>query len=80
MLFSLFIYKFYKKLNFIIANLYTRYALLNKFIIIYIIIIVLYIIFMQNLYKMFYNKKKSIIFTLNKIFNFLINYNMIFDY
>ena len=43
-LFSSFTYKFYKKLYFIIVNLYMRYALLNKLIITHIIII-LFIIF-----------------------------------
>ena len=73
---SLFIYKFYKKLYFIIANFYMRYALLSKFQVynkIIYIINVLFIIFMQNFYKKIYNKKKLIIFTLNKIFNFSIN-------
>ena len=32
----------------------------------------LFIIFMQNFYEKFYNKKKSIIFILNKIINFSI--------
>ena len=44
MLSLLFIYKFYKKLYFIIADLYMRYILLSKFIIIRIMI-VLFIIF-----------------------------------
>ena len=45
-----------------------RYALLNKLsLIITRIVIILFIIFMQNLYEKFYNKKKLIIF-INKFF------------
>ena len=71
----LFIYKFYKKSYFTIANLYIRYALLSKFqrIIIIYIINILFIIFIQNLYKRF-NKKKLIIFILSKINDFSFNY------
>ena len=32
----------------------------------------LFVIFMQNFYKKFYNKKKRVIFTLSKIFDFSI--------
>ena len=71
---SSFIYKLYKRLYFIIVNLYMRYALLNKFLFNKItrIIIMFFVIFMQNLYEKFYNKKKRIIFTLNKTLNFSI--------
>ena len=63
-----FIYKSYKKLYFTIVDLYMRYALLNKFLFtITRIMIVLFIIFMQNLYEKFYNKKKLTIF-INKPF------------
>ena len=48
-----FIYKFYKKLYFTIANLYIRYILLNKFIITRIII-VLFIIFIKINIKLYY--------------------------
>ena len=63
-----FIYKPYKKSYLTIADLYMRYVSLSKpsFIIIRIIIM-LSIMFMQNLYKKFYNKKKLVIFT-NKSF------------
>ena len=70
-LFLSFIYMLYKKLYFTIVNLYIRYALLSKFIVIRIIIM-LFIIFIQNLYKKFYNKKKRVIFISNKIFDFSI--------
>ena len=63
-----FIYKSYKKPYLTIANLYIRYALLNKppFTSTHIITI-FSIIFMQNLYEKFYDKKKRIIS--NKILN-----------
>ena len=44
------------------------------------IMIILFIIFMQNLYKKFHDKKKSIILTSNRILNSLINQNIEFDY
>ena len=51
-----------------------RYTLLNKIrFIITRFTIILFIIFMQNLYEKFYNKKKLINFLLNKIFDFSIN-------
>ena len=55
-----FIYKFYKKLYFTIVDLYMRYVSLSKssFNKITRIIIMLFVIFMQNLYEKFYNKKK----------------------
>ena len=62
-----FIYELYKKSYFTVADLYIRYALLSKFQVrskITRIIIMLFIIFMQNLYKKkFHNKEKSVIFT-----------------
>ena len=65
---SFFIYKPYKKSYFTVANLYMRYALLSKpSFTITRIIIMLSIIFIQNLYKKFHNKKKLIIF-INKPF------------
>ena len=63
------IYESYKKSYFTIADLYMLYALLNKPRVrnkIIRIIIVLFIIFMQNLYKKFYDNEKLIIFTSNK--------------
>ena len=54
-----FAYKLYKKLYLIIADLYMRYTLLNKlrYITIIRIINVLFIMFIQNLYKRFDKKK-----------------------
>ena len=52
-----------------------RYISLNKS---RLIIKMLFIIFIQNLYKRF--NKKKIIFISNKIFDFSINQNIIFDY
>ena len=71
-----------------IADLYMRYALLSKFLFIITrislsrskitrIIIMLFIIFMQNLYEKFYNKKKRVIFILNKILDFSIKQHTI---
>ena len=73
-LFSSFTYQLYKKLYFTIVDLYMRYTSLNKplFNKITRIIIVFFIIFMQNLYEKFHNKKKRIIFIINKILNFSI--------
>ena len=68
-LFSSLIYKFYKKLYFIIVNLYMRYISLSKFRYIINLIIILFIFIIQNLYEKFHNKKKRIIFILNKILN-----------
>ena len=39
--------------------------------------IMLFIIFMQNLYEKFYDKKKRVIFTLSKILNFSIKQHAI---
>ena len=67
-----FIYELYKKLYFTIVNLYMRYVSLSIFQAhnkITHIIIILFIIFMQDLYEKFHNKKKSIIFTSNKTFD-----------
>ena len=62
------IYELYKKSYFMIVDLYMRYASLSKpSFIITRIIIVLSIMFIQNLYEKFYDKKKLIIFT-NKPF------------
>ena len=61
------------KVYFIIADLYIRYALLNKSRYNANFKIVLFILTIQDLYEKFYNKKKLIIFILNKIFNFSIN-------
>ena len=49
-----------------------------KFTIIYIINM-LFIIFIQDLYKRF-NKKKRVIFILNKVYNFLTNQNAAFNF
>ena len=35
---------------------------------------------MRNLYEKFYNKKKRVILTLIKTFNFLVNQNATFNY
>ena len=63
-----FIYESYKKSYLMVADLYIRYALLSKpsFNKITRIIIMLFIMFMQNLYEKFYNKEKSISFTSSK--------------
>ena len=71
-------YESYKKLYLTTANLYMRYALLskpqahNK--------TTRLIMFIQDLYKMFYNKEKSIIFTSSKILYSPTNRNATFDY
>ena len=53
-------YKSYKKLYFTVVNLYIRYASLSKpsFNKVTRIIIVFFVMFMQNRYEKFYNKKK----------------------
>lgn len=72
-------YKFYEKLYFIVANLYMRYTSLSKSRRIKNLITILFIIFMQNLYEKFYNKKKRVIFTLNKILYFSANQKIVFN-
>ena len=67
------IYELYKKSYFTIVDLYMRYILLSKSQAhnkITRIIIIFFIIFMQDFYKKFHNKNKSIILTSNKIFDF----------
>ena len=69
------IYKPYKKPYLTIADLYIRYVSLSKSQTrnkITRIMIVFLIMFMQNLYKKFYDKKKWVILTLSKILDFSI--------
>ena len=62
------IYELYKKLYLTVIDLYIRFVSLSKSsFTITRIIIMLFIIFMQNLYEKFYNKKKLVMFT-NKSF------------
>ena len=61
------IYESYKKLYFIIVDLYMRYVSLSRSRRIINSVIVLLIIFMQKFYEKFYNKKKRVILALNKI-------------
>ena len=67
-LFSSFIYEPYKKSYLTIVDLYIRYVLLSKPLCNKVtrIIIMLFIMFMQNLYEKFRNKKKRVILTSNK--------------
>ena len=74
------IYETVIKFYLIIVDLYMHYASFKfikstyfKFTITRFMIIMLSIIFMQDLYEKFYNKKKLIILTSSKIFNFSIN-------
>ena len=69
--FPSFTYKSYKKPYLTIADLHMRYNSLNKpsFNKVTRIIIMLSIIFMQNLYENFYDKKKRVSFTSNKTLN-----------
>ena len=59
---SPFTYEPYKKLYLTVADLYMRYALLNRSsFIITRIMIILFIMFMQDLYEKFHDKEKRVI-------------------
>ena len=66
--FSPFTYKLYKKSYLTIADLYIRYVSLNRpsFNKVTRIMTMLFVMFMQDLYEKFYDKKKRVILTLSK--------------